>query len=355
MIQKDSQQLSNLFHNLVLAISDKIIELKKQFNSDLENLNKNLISLEELHNKYIGRKGLVNDLYAMLSKVSIKEKPVLGNEINKLKIFINDSLKYSKKSNDINLSSNYDDITLPPFQKEVGTMHPSTIIINKIKTIFEKIGFSSVYGPEIDSEYYNFEALNIPEYHPARDMQDTFYIDNEILLRTHTSGSQIHFMEKNEPPIRIISPGKVYRNEDISVRSHCQFHQVEGLYIDKNVSFADLKGTLNYFAEELFGRNIKTRFRPSFFPFTEPSAEMDVYWGLESESDYRITKGTGWLEILGCGMVDPEVFKSVDYDPEKWSGFAFGIGIERMAMLLYGIDDIRSFYQGDVRFLRQFK
>ena len=186
-------------------------------------------------------------------------------------------------------------------------------------------------------------------------MQDTFYINNQVLLRTHTSGSQVHFMKNNEPPVRILSPGRVYRNEDISVRSYCLFHQIEGLYVDKNVTFSELKGTLEYFAKEFFGSNVKTRFRPSYFPFTEPSAEMDVYWGLNSESDYRITKGTGWLEILGCGMVDPEVFKSVEYDSDKYSGFAFGLGIERIAMLKYGIDDIRLLYEGDCKFLEQFK
>ena len=186
-------------------------------------------------------------------------------------------------------------------------------------------------------------------------MQDTFYLDNDALLRTHTSSSQVHFMENNNPPIRILSPGRVYRNEDISVRSYCLFHQIEGLYVDKNVTFSDLKGTLEYFAKQFFGPKTKIRFRPSYFPFTEPSAEMDVYWGLNNESDYRITKGTGWLEILGCGMVNPQVFKSVDYDIKKWNGYAFGLGIERIAMLKYGIDDIRLLYEGNINFLGQFK
>ena len=224
-----------------------------------------------------------------------------------------------------------------------------------IENIFEKIGFSIAYGPEIDSDFYNFEALNIPKHHPARDMQDTFYLNDGNVLRTHTSNSQIHYMMDNEPPIRIIAPGRVYRNEDVSVRSYCLFHQIEGLYVDKNVSFSDLKSVLNYFARELFGNDVKTRFRPSYFPFTEPSAEMDVFWGLNSESDKRITKGTGWLEILGCGMVDPEVFKNVKYDHSSYSGYAFGVGIERIAMLLYGVEDIREFYKGDIRFLGQFR
>jgi len=247
------------------------------------------------------------------------------------------------------------DYSLPGKKKKVGSVHPLTKTISLIESIFQKIGFSIAYGPEIDTDFYNFEALNIPKHHPARDMQDTFYLDDGNVLRTHTSNSQIHFMMENNPPIRIIAPGRVYRNEDISVRSYCLFHQIEGLYVDRNVSFSDLKSVLNYFARELFGSDVKTRFRPSYFPFTEPSAEMDVYWGLETESDKRITKGTGWLEILGCGMVDPEVFKNVNYDAAEYSGYAFGVGIERIAMLLYGVEDIREFYKGDTRFLGQFK
>ena len=247
------------------------------------------------------------------------------------------------------------DYSLPGIRYNQGSIHPLTLIIQEIKDIFNKIGFSNIYGSEIDTDYYNFEALNIPKHHPARDMQDTFYLNNQSLLRTHTSSSQVHFMENNNPPIRILSPGRVYRNEDISVRSYCLFHQIEGLYVDKNVTFSDLKGTLEYFAKQFFGPKTKIRFRPSYFPFTEPSAEMDVYWGLNSDSDYRITKGTGWLEILGCGMVNPRVFKSVDYDVKKWNGYAFGLGIERIAMLKYGIDDIRLLYDGNINFLGQFK
>ena len=222
------------------------------------------------------------------------------------------------------------------------------------KSIFLKLGFSLAYGSEIDTEFYNFEALNIPKHHPARDMQDTFYISDEVLLRTHTSDTQIHFMENNKPPVRIIAPGRVYRNEDVSVRSYCLFHQIEGLYVDAGVTFAELKGTLDFFARELFGKDVKTRFRPSYFPFTEPSAEMDVSCIFCKGKGCSICKKTGWLEILGCGMVDPEVYKSVKYDPDKWSGYAFGLGIERIAMLKYGVQDIRLFYSGDVKFLRQF-
>jgi len=225
-----------------------------------------------------------------------------------------------------------------------------------IVEIFANIGFSIAEGPEIEDDWHNFTALNLPEYHPARDMQDTFFIQTrpDILLHTHTSSVEVRYMEQNQPPIRIIAPGRVYRNEDISARSHCLFHQIEGLYIDTNVSFVDLKQTLLYFTKEMFGKS-KIRLRPSYFPFTEPSAEMDIYWGLNNEIDYRITKGTGWLEIMGCGMTDPNVLKNCNIDPEKYSGFAFGIGLERVAMLLYQIGDIRAFYENDVRFLEQFK
>ena len=250
----------------------------------------------------------------------------------------------------------YNDLTRPAFPIEIGSRHPVSLIKNKIIEIFANIGFSIAEGPEIEDDWHNFTALNLPEYHPARDMQDTFFIQTrpDILLHTHTSSVEVRYMEQNQPPIRIIAPGRVYRNEDISARSHCLFHQIEGLYIDTNVSFADLKQTLLYFTKEMFGKS-KIRLRPSYFPFTEPSAEMDIYWGLNNEIDYRITKGTGWLEIMGCGMTDPNVLKNCNIDPEKYSGFAFGIGLERVAMLLYQIGDIRAFYENDVRFLEQFK
>lgn len=243
-----------------------------------------------------------------------------------------------------------------PFPIETGNRHPLAVVKNRIIDIFTQIGFTISEGPEIEDDWHNFTALNLPEHHPARDMQDTFFIqtDPDILLRTHTSSVQVRYMEKNQPPIRTISPGRVFRNEAISARSHCIFHQVEGLYIAKDVSFADLKQTLQYFTNALFG-NSKIRLRPSYFPFTEPSAEVDIYWGLETETDYRITKGTGWLEIMGCGMVDPNVLENCGIDPEEYSGYAFGMGIERIAMLLYQISDIRLFFENDVRFLKQFK
>ena len=338
-----------------MPILDKIKELKQLFDSDYKLISKNQLDSNSIFNKYLGRKGLLNTLYPLLSKVNAQDKSDFGKKINDLKQYISSKVGNDAFEHKVNKTKLDIDLTLPGSYKSHGSIHPITLIIDEIKNIFLKIGFSSVYGPELDTDYYNFEALNIPQHHPARDMQDTFYVNDEVLLRTHTSGSQIHFMKNNKPPIRILSPGRVYRNEDISVRSYCLFHQIEGLYVDQNVSFSELKGTLEYFAKEFFGSNVKTRFRPSYFPFTEPSAEMDVYWGLNSESDYRITKGTGWLEILGCGMVDPEVFKSVNYDTSKINGFAFGLGIERIAMLKYGIDDIRLLYEGDYKFLRQFK
>ena len=339
-----------------MSIIDEINKIKSNFKSDLDLLELKKINSDEIKYKYLGRKGLVSNLYSLLSSVDNNNKPKIGKEINQLKLDISnkidglDSINKNKENKLLN-----SDYSLPGLRYNNGSIHPLTLIIQEIKDIFNKIGFSNIYGSEVDTDYYNFEALNIPKHHPARDMQDTFYLDNDALLRTHTSSSQVHFMENNEPPIRILSPGRVYRNEDISVRSYCLFHQIEGLYVDKNVTFSDLKGTLEYFAKQFFGPKTKIRFRPSYFPFTEPSAEMDVYWGLESESDYRITKGTGWLEILGCGMVNPEVFKSVDYDVKKWNGYAFGLGIERIAMLKYGIEDIRLLYEGDINFLGQFK
>ena len=338
-----------------MLILNKIKEIKDEFNLELSNV-KNIQELDTLKNKYLSRKGLVASLFTMMGSLSPQDRPIAGNELNNLKKSLSDKISSHalNQSSEVKISNKID-YTLPGANLRSGTVHPLTKTVLMIEDIFQKIGFSIAYGPEIDSDFYNFEALNIPQHHPARDMQDTFYLNDGNVLRTHTSNSQIHFMMDNEPPVRIIAPGRVYRNEDVSVRSYCLFHQIEGLYVDKNVSFSDLKSVLNYFARELFGNDVKTRFRPSYFPFTEPSAEMDVYWGLNSESDKRITKGTGWLEILGCGMVDPEVFKNVKYDHSLYSGYAFGVGIERIAMLLYGVEDIREFYKGDTRFLGQFR
>ena len=339
-----------------MKIDKKIKEVNEKFNQEISVIN-SLEDLENIKNKYLSRKGLVAELFSELAILDSLERPKFGNILNNLKLSIDQNISSAGNKLRSNNNQNDDliDITLPGKINNTGCIHPLTKVISQIESIFTKIGFSIAYGPEVDSDFFNFEALNIPKHHPARDMQDTFYLNDGHVLRTHTSNSQIHFMLNNKPPIRIIAPGRVYRNEDISVRSYCLFHQIEGLYVDENVTFSDLKSVLNYFARELFGNDVKTRFRPSYFPFTEPSAEMDVYWGLESESDKRITKGTGWLEILGCGMVDPEVFKNVHYDPSKLTGYAFGVGIERIAMLLYGIEDIREFYKGDIRFTGQFK
>jgi len=311
---------------------------------------------EQFRLEYLSKKGIIQTLFFKLKEVPNDQKKILGQQINELKILANNI--YDKSKNNFSSNStveNFEDLSKPVQLLKLGSRHPISIVKNKIIDIFLKIGFDISEGPEIEDDWHNFTALNLPEYHPARDMQDTFYISKnpDWLLRTHTSSVQIRHMENNKPPIRTISPGRVYRNEDISARSHCFFHQIEGLYIDKNVSFVDLKQTLLHFTKELFGKN-KIRLRPSYFPFTEPSAELDIYWGLESETDHRITKGTGWLEILGCGMVDPNVLKNCGIDPEEYSGYAFGLGLERIAMLLYQIDDIRTLYENDVRFLNQF-
>jgi len=312
---------------------------------------------EQFRLEYLSKKGIIQTLFFKLKEVPNDQKKILGQQINELKILANKIYDESKNNFSSNSTvENFEDLSKPVQLLKLGSRHPISIVKNKIIDIFLKIGFDISEGPEIEDDWHNFTALNLPEYHPARDMQDTFYIskDPDWLLRTHTSSVQIRHMENNKPPIRTISPGRVYRNEDISARSHCFFHQIEGLYIDKNVSFVDLKQTLLHFTKELFGKN-KIRLRPSYFPFTEPSAELDIYWGLESETDHRITKGTGWLEILGCGMVDPNVLKNCGIDPEVYSGFAFGMGIERIAMLLYQVSDIRLFFENDVRFLKQFK
>ena len=307
--------------------------------------------------KYAGKKGILNKLFSDFKGLPNKEKKAYGQELNTLKKAISEKLKsFESKQKVIENNTQIMDPSRSSFPIQTGNRHPLSIIKNRIIDIFTQIGFTISEGPEIEDDWHNFTALNLPYYHPARDMQDTFFIqtDPDILLRTHTSSVQVRYMEKNQPPIRTISPGRVFRNEAISARSHCIFHQIEGLYIAKDVSFTDLKQTLKYFTNALFG-NSKIRLRPSYFPFTEPSAEVDIYWGLETETDHRITKGTGWLEIMGCGMVDPNVLKNCGIDPEEYSGYAFGMGIERITMLLYQISDIRLFFENDIRFLNQFK
>lgn len=336
---------------MIKQIKKHITEVKSFTANSLEDV-------EIFRIKYLGRKGLMKDFFVEFKNLPKNQKKEFGQTINTLKKIVEEkiiSLISTLKEKE-NIEGVYGDLSRPGESIGLGSRHPVSIVKNKIIEIFSRIGFNVSEGPEIEDDWHNFTALNFPEYHPARDMQDTFFIqkDPDILLRTHTSTVQVRYMENNKPPIRTISPGRVYRNEAISARAHCFFHQVEGLYVDKGVSFADLKQTLQYFTTELFGKS-KIRLRPSYFPFTEPSAEVDVYWGLKTETDYKMTKGTGWLEIMGCGMVDPNVLKNCNIDPEVYSGFAFGMGIDRIALLLYQIPDIRMFSENDIRFLEQFK
>ncbi len=335
-------------------MKDKISELLEKVN---QFETRSSVEVEAFRIKYLGSKGILKQLFTDFKEIEPSLKKEIGQALNNLRNTATEKLNSLKSNLDEVVSTNtIDDLTRPATPIELGSRHPISIVKNKIIDVFSRIGFTVSEGPEIEDDWHNFTALNLPEYHPARDMQDTFFIekDPDVLLRTHTSSVQVRYMENNKPPIRTISPGRVFRNEDISARAHCIFHQVEGLYIDTDVSFADLKQTLLYFTKEMFGKS-KIRLRPSYFPFTEPSAEVDIYWGLETEVDYKITKGTGWLEIMGCGMVDPNVLLNSKIDPKKYSGFAFGMGIERIAMLLYQIPDIRMFYENDVRFLEQFK
>ena len=307
----------------------------------------NTKELEHFRVRFISKKSVINDLFKKFKTVPQKEKGKIGSEINTLKTIAKNKLNEASRqlNNKINLNDNFEDLSLPPLSEDLGSLHPIRIIKNKIMNIFNEIGFSIEDGPEIEKDWYNFTALNFPENHPAREMQDTFFVerDPDVVLRTHTSNVQIRLMEQKKPPLRVIIPGRVYRNETVSSKSHCFFHQVEGLYINEGVSFKDLKDTLYYFAKEMFGNKTKVRFRPSYFPFTEPSAEMDISWK------------SGWLEILGSGMVDPNVLENCGLDSKKYSGFAFGMGIERIVMLKYQIDDLRLFSKNDIRFLKQFR
>jgi phenylalanyl-tRNA synthetase alpha chain len=312
---------------------------------------------EQFRLQFLSKKGAIQDLFKDFRLVPADQKKAFGAALNDLKQLAETLYKEAMASFDIGpVVKENGDITRPGQPIEIGAIHPINAIKDEIVEIFKRIGFNVSVGPEVEDDWHNFTALNFPEEHPARDMQDTFFVQRnpDWALRTHTSSVQVRAMENTPPPIRTISPGRVFRNEAISSRSHCIFHQIEGLYIDKDVSFADLKQVLMYFAEEFFG-NAKIRMRPSYFPFTEPSAEVDVWWGLETETDHKITKGTGWLEVMGCGMVDPNVLKASGIDPEIYSGYAFGMGIERIAMNRYQIPDIRLFTENDKRFLEQFK
>jgi len=336
-------------------LDKKITEIKESFYADIKSVS-SIKDVEELRIKYFSRNGLVSQLFEDLKDVVKEEKPILGKKLNLLRNEVSSYFEEVKEKIYSSSSSKEDqiDLTLPGKEFIVGSKHILTQTLDEIKSIFKGLGFSVANGPELESDYYNFESLNFPADHPARDMQDTFFVSKDFLLRTHTTPVQIRIMEKQAPPVRAIMPGRVYRNEAVSARSYCMFHQVDGIYVDTDVTFAELKGTLVSFAKQFYGSDLKYRFRPSFFPFTEPSAEMDITCYLCKGKGCKICKNSGWLEILGCGMVDPNVFKFVNYDSEKYTGYAFGMGIERIALLKYGITDIRIFFDNDLRFLKQF-
>ncbi|MBA4374186.1 MAG: phenylalanine--tRNA ligase subunit alpha [Thermodesulfovibrio sp.] len=336
---------------------DELAALKEAFQSELASV-QSLADLQQLRNKYSGKKGVLTAQLKSLSSVSPEQRPAFGKSLNEIKEFVESELKtreisFKDGEQEKRLLAERLDITLPGRSVMFGRSHPISQILEEIKGIFVSMGFGIEEGPEVELDHYNFEALNIPKDHPARDMQDTFYVSNEVVLRTHTSPVQVRVMEKRRPPLRIIVPGKVYRC-DSDVTHTPMFHQVEGLMVDTDVSFSDLKGVLELFIHNLFGKNTPVRFRPSYFPFTEPSAEVDIGCIFCSGKGCRICKTTGWLEILGSGMVNPRVFEMAGYDPEEYSGFAFGMGVERITMLKYGIDDLRLFFENDLRFLRQF-
>jgi phenylalanyl-tRNA synthetase alpha chain len=338
-------------------MEQELVNLRTKAGQQLATV-EDISQLEDFRIQFLGRKGQCSTIMKSLGKVPIEDKPRLGQMANSVKKEI-ESLYDEKRqlllSNTASSSSQNDsiDLTLPGRKPETGKLHPVTQIMNEVCAIFESLGFSVAEGPDVEHDHYNFEALNIPAHHPARDMHDTFYVSDSILLRTHTSPMQARIMETRQPPLRVIAPGKVYRC-DSDITHTPMFHQVEGFLVDRDVSFADLKGVLTVFTQKMFDKELELRFRPSFFPFTEPSAEVDIACVICEGKGCRVCKHTGWLEILGSGMIDPEVFKMVGYDPEVYSGFAFGLGIERIAMLKYGIDDIRLYYENDLRFLSQF-
>ena len=313
--------------------------------------------LETFRIEWLSRKGEIAQLFDRLKEVAPEERPATGKILNELRAYVQGLFDEKKSGQQTRGRQNEAalDLTLPGRRPWLGAKHPITQTLDEMKRMFLGMGFRIAEGPEIEDDYHNFEALNFPPDHPARDMQDTFFIREKVLLRTHTSGVQIRIMEQEKPPVRYIMPGRVYRNEAVSSRSYCLFHQVEGLYVDEGVTFSELKGTLVAFAKQFYGSSIKFRFRPSYFPFTEPSAEMDITCFLCHGNGCKICKQTGWLEILGCGMVDPNVYDFVGYDKEKYTGYAFGMGVERITMLRLGLDDIRILFDNDLRFLRQFE
>ena len=311
--------------------------------------------LEAVRVEFLGRRqGKITQILRNITDLSPQDRPLVGELVNQIKRAVQEDLKRREKQISREEEEEWVDITLPGKKPLLGRLHPITQTLEEIKRIFIGLGFQVVRGPEVETEYYNFEALNMPRYHPARDEQDSFYLDDTHLLRTQTSPVQIRVMEKKSPPIRIIAPGRCYRRDAVDASHFPMFHQVEGLAVDKSITFSDLKGCLTYFVHQMFDKKTRLRFRPSFFPFTEPSAEVDISCIMCKGRGCRVCSGKGWLEILGAGMVDPEVFRKVNYDPEKYQGFAFGMGVERICMLKYGIDDIRLFFQNDLRFLSQF-
>lgn len=337
-----------------------MIDRIKQIKAEIEQIKPSTAEdIEKIRIQYLGKKGQITELFSKFRDISAEEKKSVGQLINNLKNdFTNRVDEWKKSLNSCCSTTQFNfDLTQQEIDYKFGTRHPISLIKNELYETFKKLGFSIYEGPEIEDDWHVFSALNFPEEHPARDMQDTFFIEKnpDILLRTHTSSVQVRCMEKENIPIRVVCPGRVFRNEAISARAHCIFHQIEGLYIDKNVSFADLKQTLLYFAREIFGENTKIRLRPSYFPFTEPSAEMDVSCNLCGGKGCNVCKHTGWLEVLGCGMVDPNVLELNGIDSKVYSGFAFGMGLERIAMLKYSVKDLRLYFENDVRFLNQFE
>ncbi len=336
---------------------DDLLSLKKAFLDEISSVS-DLTGLQNIRTKYSGKKGLVTSKLKALSSIPPDERPLYGSTLNEIKNFIEETLKnkeilLKENEKEKRLQTEKIDITLPGKFTPFGREHPINQVLSEIKDIFVSMGFSIEEGPEVELDYYNFEALNIPRHHPARDMQDTFYVSDDVVLRTHTSPVQVRVMEKKKPPLKIIAPGKVYRC-DADISHTPMFHQVEGLMVDTEISFSDLKGVLELFIHSFFGKNTPVRFRPSYFPFTEPSAEVDIGCIFCAGKGCRVCKTTGWLEVLGCGMVNPKVFEMSGYMPDEYTGFAFGMGVERMTMLKYSIDDIRLFYENDLRFLKQF-
>lgn len=337
-----------------MTIHETIKEVQEQFKDVLKNARDSLM-LEEVKNTFLGRKGKIAGFFSMIGEVPPDTRKEVGKMLNELKRSLNEQLelRYAEFQSEKKQKERVD-YTLPGYVVHKGSRHPLTQAVDDMLSIFKRLGFDIAYGPEVETDWFNFESLNFPPNHPARDMQDTFYTEGGGLLRTHTSPVQTRYMAIHEPPVRIVAPGRVYRNEAISARSYCLFHQIEGLYIDTDISFADLKGTIELFCRMYYGKDVKIKFRTSYFPFTEPSAEIDVSCFLCKGKGCRVCKNTGWLEIMGCGMVDPNVLKVINYDTEKYTGYAFGLGVERMVMMRLGINDIRILFENDVEFLRQF-